>query len=77
MRVRSLVNGRTVDVRINDRGPWIKQRGDRLSHAAADALGLLALGTGTKRVALSVLSLAEPAAGPRFSARRSSPPRGR
>ncbi|MDP3760767.1 MAG: septal ring lytic transglycosylase RlpA family protein [Ramlibacter sp.] len=56
VRVRSLEDGRTVDVRINDRGPWIKRRVIDLSRAAADALGLIDLGTGTRRVVLSVLS---------------------
>jgi len=56
VRVRSVEDGRTVDVRINDRGPWLKRRVIDLSRAAADALGLIDLGTGTRRVVLSVLS---------------------
>ena len=54
VRVRSVEDGRTVDVRINDRGPWIKRRVIDLSRAAAEALGLIDLGTGTRRVVLSV-----------------------
>lgn len=54
VRVRSLVNGRTVDVRINDRGPFSKRRVIDLSRAAAEALGLLEAGTGTKPVVISV-----------------------
>jgi rare lipoprotein A len=42
VRVRSLVNGRTVDVRINDRGPHIRRRVIDLSRA------------GTKPVVISV-----------------------
>ena len=38
VRVRNLVNGRSVDVRINDRGPHIKRRVIDLSRAAARAL---------------------------------------
>lgn len=45
VRVRSLqVPGREVDVRINDRGPFAPGRVIDLSQAAAEALGLLALG---------------------------------
>lgn len=54
VRVRSLVNGRTVDVRINDRGPHIRRRVIDLSRAAAEALGLLEARTGTKPVVISV-----------------------
>lgn len=52
VRVRSLRNGRTVDVRINDRGPFLKQRVIDLSRASAEALGLLDSGSGTKPVVL-------------------------
>jgi rare lipoprotein A len=54
VRVRSLVNGRTVDVRINDRGPFIKRRVIDLSRGAAQALGLIEARTGTKPVVISV-----------------------
>lgn len=53
VRVRSLVNGREVDVRINDRGPHLAGRIIDLSRAAAQALGLGA--AGLKQVVLSVL----------------------
>ena len=45
------INGRSVDVRINDRGPYIKRRIIDLSRAAAQALGV----SGTDRVEISVL----------------------
>ncbi|MFC5500350.1 septal ring lytic transglycosylase RlpA family protein [Caenimonas terrae] len=51
VRVRDLVSGRSVDVRINDRGPHIKQRVIDLSRAAARALGL----GGTHQVELTLL----------------------
>lgn len=54
VRVKSLVNGRTVDVRINDRGPFIKRRVIDLSRGAAQALGLIEARTGTKPVVISV-----------------------
>jgi rare lipoprotein A len=59
VRVRSLINGRHVDVRINDRGPFIRQRIIDLSRGAAEALGLIEAGTGTKPVAIDVLSPAD------------------
>lgn len=52
VKVRSLVNGREVTVRINDRGPFTAGRIIDLSHAAARAIGLL--GPGVKRVALTL-----------------------
>jgi rare lipoprotein A len=51
--VRSLVNGREVLVRINDRGPYSAGRIIDLSRSAADALGML--GLGIKQVALSIV----------------------
>jgi len=42
--VRSLVNGRAVVVRINDRGPFSPDRVIDLSEAAAQALGMIGLG---------------------------------
>lgn len=53
VEVRSLANGRTVRVRINDRGPHTGNRIIDLSEAAARSLGLHA--RGTKRVELTVL----------------------
>ncbi len=55
--VRSLVNGKVVQVRINDRGPHTAGRIIDLSRAAARALGML--GRGTKPVALTVLEPGE------------------
>lgn len=52
VRVHSLVNGREVDVRITDRGPFIHSRVIDLSRGAAVALGML--GLGFKEVVLSV-----------------------
>ncbi|HCE91016.1 MAG TPA: septal ring lytic transglycosylase RlpA family lipoprotein [Acidovorax sp.] len=42
--VRSTVNGRTVIVRINDRGPHTGNRVIDLSRAAAEELGMIGLG---------------------------------
>ena len=57
--VRSMVNGRQVLVRINDRGPFAKNRIIDLSRAAADVLGML--GLGIKQVVLT-LPTSKPAA---------------
>ena len=51
--VRSLVNGKEVLVRINDRGPYAQGRIIDLSRAAADQIGLTSMGI--KSVALSVI----------------------
>ena len=44
VRVHSLVNGRDVDVRINDRGPFSRNRVIDVSRAAARELDMLGLG---------------------------------
>ncbi|WP_421954058.1 septal ring lytic transglycosylase RlpA family protein [Polaromonas sp.] len=44
VRVHSLVNGRDVDVRITDRGPFSRNRVIDVSRAAAEELGMLGLG---------------------------------
>jgi len=62
VRVRSLVNGKEVDVRINDRGPFSRGRVIDLSRAAAEALGML--GLGVKDVLLLVPESMPPVAEP-------------
>ena len=57
VRVTSLTNGKSVDVRINDRGPFIKGRIIDLSRAAARALGM----AGLMQVQLEVLTPIETA----------------
>lgn len=44
MRVTNLRNGRSIVVRINDRGPFVKGRIIDLSRAAADQLGFVSAG---------------------------------
>lgn len=44
VRVHSLVNGRDVDVRITDRGPFARSRVIDVSRAAAKELDMLGLG---------------------------------
>jgi len=48
-RVRNLSTGRTVTVRINDRGPFVKGRCIDLSYGAARAIGM----HGTARVSVT------------------------
>ena len=51
VRVTNLENGRNVVVRVNDRGPFHKNRLIDLSYVAAAKLGILAQGTGLVEVA--------------------------
>jgi rare lipoprotein A len=50
VRVVNLDNDKVVDVRINDRGPFVGDRIIDLSHAAAQAIGLIGPGIGRVRV---------------------------
>jgi peptidoglycan lytic transglycosylase len=56
--VENLTNGRSVVVRINDRGPFVGGRIIDVSKAAASALGML--GSGTARVKVSSSGGASP-----------------
>src|SRR5574337_879684 len=53
--VTNLQNNRTVEVRINDRGPFVKGRAIDLSYAAARNLGMI--GPGTVPVRIEVLGI--------------------
>lgn len=53
VRVRNLHNNRTVDVRIQDRGPFVEGRIIDLSKAAARQIDMI--GPGTARVRLTVI----------------------
>src|SRR5881394_4376851 len=76
--VTNLENGRAVQVRVNDRGPFVGGRAIDLSYAAARTIGMV--GPGTVRVRVEVLGsatlvAAAPAATPVAApARRPSPP---
>ena len=48
--VENLGNGRSVKVRVNDRGPFVGDRIIDLSKAAAESLGMIADGVATVRV---------------------------
>jgi rare lipoprotein A len=53
--VRNIGNGKTVRVRINDRGPFVDGRIIDISRAAARSIDML--GPGTARVRVEILSL--------------------
>ena len=57
VRVHNLDNGRQVDLRVNDRGPFVKGRIIDLSYMAAKKIDIV--GSGTARV--EVIALATPA----------------
>ena len=59
--VTDLDNGRAVEVRINDRGPFVSNRIIDLSYAAAQAIGMV--GPGTAEVRLQLVSGTSPSAG--------------
>ena len=81
VRVHSLVNGREVEVRITDRGPYSRNRVIDVSRAAAQELGML--GLGFKEVVLLVPESTQPVAdawlapvkAPRRAGRRPPPPK--
>lgn len=50
VEVTSLSNGRTVRVRVNDRGPYVGGRIIDLSEAAARELGMISAGVGRVRL---------------------------
>ena len=54
VRVHNLDNGRSVEVRINDRGPFVKRRLIDVSREAARRIELI--GPGTARVELTVIA---------------------
>ena len=57
LRVTNLKNNKTVDVRVNDRGPFVKGREIDVSKAAAQKLDMIK--TGTASVKIEILSAGE------------------
>lgn len=49
-KVTNLANGKSVEVEINDRGPFVEGRIIDLSQAAAQALGIIDRGVAKVRV---------------------------
>jgi rare lipoprotein A len=54
VRVKNLTNGRSIVVKVNDRGPFITGRIIDLSYSAAQKLDII--GTGTARVEINTLA---------------------
>ena len=54
LRVTNVANGRSVTVRINDRGPYAPGRIVDVSHSAAESLGIV--GRGIAKVKLDVIN---------------------
>jgi rare lipoprotein A len=54
VRVTNLENGRSIVVRVNDRGPYVRGRIIDLSRRAAQLIGMI--GTGTAKVRVQVLA---------------------
>jgi rare lipoprotein A len=50
LRVTNVATGRSVTVRINDRGPYVPGRVVDVSHSAADALGMVRSGIAEVRL---------------------------
>jgi rare lipoprotein A len=61
VRVTNLENGRSVEVRINDRGPYVQGRVLDLSTRAAKALGMHKEGLALVRIELLPTELASAA----------------
>lgn len=72
VRVTNLDNNISVDVTINDRGPFVEKRIIDLSRAAAEKLKFVAKGTASVKV--EVLSLPESSAAAATETKRSSSP---
>ena len=53
VRVTNVATGKSVTVRINDRGPFVRRRIIDVSHSAAESLGML--GRGIAKVKLDVI----------------------
>jgi rare lipoprotein A len=67
VRVSNLVNGKSVDVRVNDRGPFVRGRIIDLSYTAAKRIGVV--GPGTARVRVEALGVPSSKAAAGASAR--------
>jgi rare lipoprotein A len=72
VRVRNLENGRTLDLRINDRGPFVRGRVIDLSYGAAKRLGVDVPGTAPVEVVAIGMAPARPG-GPTPRAARLQP----
>lgn len=65
--VKNLENGRELELRVNDRGPFVKGRVLDVSYAAAKRLGMV--GPGTAKIELRVVRLGGGPSGERLTTR--------
>lgn len=63
VRVENLTNGKTVDLRVNDRGPFIRGRIIDLSYAGAKQIGMIGPGTASVKVVALGAPAPTPSAG--------------
>lgn len=67
-QVTNLENGKSIEVRINDRGPYVRKRVIDLSRAAAGRLGMLAEGVVSVKIEADVAPKTKTATLPRSKA---------
>jgi rare lipoprotein A len=67
VRVRNLTNDRSVELRINDRGPFVRGRVIDLSYGAAKKLGVVGPGTAKVEVVALGIRKADTARGERYT----------
>jgi rare lipoprotein A len=72
VEVTNLSNGKSVVVKVNDRGPFVANRVIDLSYAAAKALDIVRAGTARVEIRALGARPSKPAARPPETARRSS-----
>jgi peptidoglycan lytic transglycosylase len=66
LRVTNLNNGRAVNVKVDDHGPYVKGRGLDVSHRAARKLGMIGRGTAPVRMEVLATPSGGPALGQRY-----------
>lgn len=71
VRVKNLDNNKKIDVRINDRGPFVHKRIIDLSYSAAQKLGVVI--PGTAKVEITAIGIAIPSGGEKDAFRPYTP----
>lgn len=66
LAVTNLANGQSVEVLVNDHGPYVNGRDLDLSHRAAEVLGIIKPGTARVRMDVLTTPPGGPAVGPRY-----------
>ena len=76
LRVTNLKNNRSVDVRVNDRGPFVKGREIDVSKAAAQKLDMIKTGTANVRIEIVSRPDTKNDSTPLASAKKAAPSKG-